>query len=196
MTTSDGYILRLFRIPNGLNGTFIEGRPAVLLQHGLYELSDCYIIRGTNLSLGFYLANQGYDVWAANTRGNLYSRNHTTLDPNTSPEFWDFSFPELINDHQANIEYILNQTGLDSISLIAMSAGGTSMFMSLFNQNEWFSRRLNLFISMSQLTRLDNIVGFPAIGLNSSLPWHILRQMNINELSNYNSLARGMQFLM
>jgi len=38
------------------------------------------------------MANLGYDVWLGNSRGNHHSRNHTTLDPDKSKQFWDFSW--------------------------------------------------------------------------------------------------------
>ena len=63
VTTSDGYILRLFRISHGLNDTYYPRRPVLLLQPGLFELPDTFIIRGTLLSPGFYIVNNGYDVW-------------------------------------------------------------------------------------------------------------------------------------
>ena len=33
-----------------------------------------------------------YDVWLLNQRGNYYSRQHNYFDPDTQPEFWNFSF--------------------------------------------------------------------------------------------------------
>lgn len=37
----------------------------------------------------FVLAEAGYDVWLANSRGNRFARGHTSLDIH-SDEFWDF----------------------------------------------------------------------------------------------------------
>jgi hypothetical protein len=30
----------------------------------------------------FVIAKSGYDVWLGNNRGNKYSRNHQSIDPN------------------------------------------------------------------------------------------------------------------
>lgn len=61
--TSDGYILKAFRIPHGKNQDSNEKRPAVIFQHGILDSADFGVCHGPELSPAFYLANLGYDVW-------------------------------------------------------------------------------------------------------------------------------------
>jgi len=42
-----------------------------------------------------------------NARGNFFSRNHLWLNPDTQPEFWDFSMEEIADiDLKAVVEFI------------------------------------------------------------------------------------------
>ena len=180
VTTSDGYILPLYRIPHGLNDEYTQGRPAVLLQHGIIDPSDGFIIRGPELSPAFYMANSGYDIWVANSRGSLHGRNHTTLDWQTDPEFYEFSFTDMVLDHRVNIQYILDQTGLESISFFGFNSGGSSMYVALVQQSEWFTQRVNLFLSFGAIVRLDYMYGPLGVAFQNPLPFEIFRRFNIN----------------
>jgi len=69
----------------------------VFLQHGVLASSESFVLLG-NDSSAFRLADKGYDVWMGNSRGNVYSRKHSSLDPdddNDHSTFWDFSFFEM-----------------------------------------------------------------------------------------------------
>jgi pimeloyl-ACP methyl ester carboxylesterase len=88
VTTLDGYILTLFRIPHGLQPSGIQ-RPPVLLQHALLCSSFDYVNNAPNESLGFVLADAGFDVWLGNNRGNQWGRQHVNLTVD-SEAFWDF----------------------------------------------------------------------------------------------------------
>ena len=94
-TTQDGYINCVFRI-SGQKGSRAllnknEKKPVILYQHGFLDAGATICCDGPN-SLAFYLVDNGFDLWLANTRGNRFSRHHTYLDPDTNEKFWDFSF--------------------------------------------------------------------------------------------------------
>ena len=75
---------------------------------------------GTELSLGFYLAANGYDVWLTSSRG-VEPTSHKTLKP-TEEKFWAWSYDEMaIYDTPAYIDYITSQTGASKIKYIGHS---------------------------------------------------------------------------
>lgn len=44
--------------------------------------ASTWLVNSPDESLGFILADNGYDVWFANVRGTKYSSEHTSLDSN------------------------------------------------------------------------------------------------------------------
>ncbi|KAH6928758.1 hypothetical protein HPB50_019241 [Hyalomma asiaticum] len=103
VTTEDGYLLRVQRIPHGrsdgaqkrkyrvLNG---ESTP-VLVLHGTAMSSADFVLNFPHQSLGFLLADAGYDVWLGNFRGNIYT-SHTRYS-SVNPFFWNFSVVIIVN---------------------------------------------------------------------------------------------------
>ncbi|XP_073944617.1 lipase 1-like [Choristoneura fumiferana] len=133
VVTSDGYILTTHRIPHGRDRNNQPGpRPAVLVMHGLLSSSADFLVLGPGNALGYILAEEGYDVWLLNARGNTFSRNHTTLDPDRrgDSEFWMYSWDEIGRlDLPAYIDYILETTGQEKVHYIGHSQGGSSILV-------------------------------------------------------------------
>ncbi|KAJ0111554.1 hypothetical protein Patl1_01927 [Pistacia atlantica] len=111
VTTEDGYILSMQRIPSGRSGGTPGNKPPVLLQHGLLMDAITWLLLPPEQSLAFLLADNGYDVWLANTRGTKYSLGHVSLSPNDSA-YWLWSWDELAAyDLPATFQYVHDQTG-------------------------------------------------------------------------------------
>lgn len=88
-------------------------------------------------SLGFYLANQGYDVFLANSRGNIYGQRHLNMS-SWEPKFWDFTF-----DHQVTydlpdiIEFVQKLTGKTKVGYVGHSQGTAMIFGLLSDRPEY-----------------------------------------------------------
>jgi len=139
--TEDGYILGLHRIPHGKDQTPGGDRPVVYLQHALITSSALWSFGPPKKSLAYVLADQGYDVWMGNSRGNPYSKNHTYLEPCSTSrckEFWDFDWHEGgMYDVTAGIDFALSYTGQDSVYYCGHSMGTTQYFVMLSMKPEY-----------------------------------------------------------
>ncbi|CAN6457267.1 unnamed protein product [Victoria cruziana] len=133
VTTGDGYILSLQRVNAPPHATLRRpekpGRP-VLLQHGIVMDGMAWVINGAEQSLAFQLADGGFDVWIANSRGTRFSRGHNHLS-DTDSKYWSWTWVELADfDLAANVDFVYNQTG-QKIYYVGHSLGTLIMLVSL-----------------------------------------------------------------
>ncbi|XP_043707391.1 triacylglycerol lipase 2-like isoform X2 [Telopea speciosissima] len=115
--TEDGYVLNMQRIPSGESSSSsgdddvkVNKQP-VLLQHGVLVDGMSWLLNSPQQSLPFILADSGFDVWIAHTRGTRFSRQHANLDA-SQREYWNWSWDELVDyDLPATFNFVYHQTG-------------------------------------------------------------------------------------
>ncbi|KAL6136973.1 hypothetical protein ACLB2K_062268 [Fragaria x ananassa] len=134
VTTEDGYVLSMQRIPAGKSRETSGNKIPVLLQHGLLMDGITWLLLPPDQALAFLLVDNGYEVWIANTRGTQYSLGHTSLTPD-DPAFWEWSWDELVAyDLPATYQYVYNQAG-QKIHYVGHSLG-TLIALGAFSKDQ------------------------------------------------------------
>lgn len=179
--TEDGYLLKVHRIAGDKSGK--KGGQPAFLQHGLLGSSADWVLNG-DTALAFYLADNGYDVWLGNARGNVYSKAHVSLSP-YSPEFWNFSWHEMATkDLPAVLYHISNTTGKAGQILYIGHSMGTTMSFVLSSVLPQVAKNIKLIVSLAPtafMTHLTSPVKYLAPFTND-LNW-IATNLGINQFN-------------
>ncbi len=151
--TSDSYILTAWRISKNIT----KNRP-IVLNHGLLDSSFSFILNEKNESLAYLLADEGYDVWVTNNRGNKYSKEHTEMNSRNDKNFWDFTWEDFAEkDLPANIEYVKKIAKSDKVIYIGHSQGTLQLFIQLC-LNPDFKDNLAGFFGLGPVLHVNNQV--------------------------------------
>ncbi|CAH2042726.1 unnamed protein product, partial [Iphiclides podalirius] len=189
VVTDDGYVLTVHRIPS--NGS------VVLLMHGLLGSSDDFVVSGPKSGLAYLLADEGYDVWMGNGRGNKHSRRHLSMDPSQA-SFWDFSWHEIgCRDLPATIDHILRTTDAEKLQYVGHSQGTTAFFVMASERPE-YNEKVSLMVALSPVAFMTHAKA-PLVKLlapGTPLLHSVLSGLGVYELLPDNASTRVLKKLM
>ncbi|XP_063163536.1 lipase member M-like [Candoia aspera] len=167
--TNDGYFLTINRILYGRKTSEkTASRPSVLVMPGVLTNCGIWVANEPNSSLGFILADAGFDVWLANNRGSRWCKRHQHLSHNEE-EFWNFSFHEMaMEDLPAIMHFILAKTGQKQLFYVGYSQGSTIGFIA-FSALPALAEKIKIFFALG-----------PVYLVNYFKPWY-KKLINIDE---------------
>lgn len=157
VVTDDGYIIEMHRIPHG-RGPCKDPchRQPILLMSGLLGDSTNYVLDFPKQSIGYVLADNKYDVWMGNVRGNTYGKRHKRYNKR-SKRFWNFSFHEFSKyDLPAQIDFVLKKTGRKDLLYVGMSQG-TLLFFTMLSERPKYNEKVKAFAGLAPFNKLSHM---------------------------------------
>ncbi|KAF6150035.1 hypothetical protein GIB67_002820 [Kingdonia uniflora] len=208
--TADKYILGVSRILPSTKQAPGAGctRTPVILQHGLMTDGNCWFLNNRNQNLPCILADRGFDVWIANTRGTRFSTGHETMSTKDK-EYWDWSWDELAKyDLPAYVKFVNTQTKQKPhyighsqgtiIALAAFSEGKVTNMLrsaSLLSPVAYLSHMLSAFdrvAAKSFLADAGMLIGLAEFDIKQ---FHVMNYLNLicstNRLNCYDPITIG-----
>lgn len=183
--TDDEYILSLHRIPAQCN----ETNKVVFLMHGLLDSSDSWLLQGPGYALAYILADEGFDVWMGNARGNKYSKAHKSLDTNQT-KYWQFSWDEIgMYDIPAMIDYITNVTS-KNIYYVGHSQGTTS-FLVMNSYKPEYNKKVKMMFSLAPIAWLIHTKSLIVKLFTGDIIFQYFLSM-LNEPSNFEDILSNL----
>ncbi|XP_049934759.1 triacylglycerol lipase 2-like isoform X2 [Nymphaea colorata] len=110
-------------------------------------------------SLAIILAENGFDVWIANSRGTRWSRGHTSLSPD-QPEYWAWSWDQLAQyDLPTVVNFVHEVTG-QKLHYVGHSLG-TLIALASFSEHKLVEkvRSAALLCPIAYLGHITTILG-------------------------------------
>ncbi|XP_034231031.1 gastric triacylglycerol lipase-like isoform X2 [Thrips palmi] len=157
VTTSDGYILGVFRVRSGTCRSY---RSVVIIPPGVLSNAASFIFLKEN-SLVYRLARECNDVWLLTFRGYIFGRGHTRLS-DTSSEFWDYyQYHWGVYDLPAQIEFVYRKTNSTRMRYFGVDQSGTALLFMNHVHGQRYQRFLAatyLFAPIGYLGRLKSVV--------------------------------------
>jgi len=164
ITTEDGYINSIWRIPSKSKKNYFLSNPnnnnkAILLQHGLLDDGWTWFALREN-SLPYKLADLGYDVYINHVRGTLFSTGH--IDPNKNylnfiGPYWDFSFDEFAKfDLTSAINFAKKKSNCEKIDYIGHSQGTLIFFLKYMLNPDFMEKNINKFVGVGTVPNVNN----------------------------------------
>lgn len=129
--TGDGFLLGLQRISSK---RFRPTKGPAFLYHGLMQGGDIWVLNGPEQSLGFVLADSGYDVWLGSTRSSKFSYGHVTYK-RTDSEFWNWDWDDLVSQDLPSMLRFVHTQANQPIYFIGYSQGTMTGFAT-FTQRD------------------------------------------------------------
>ncbi|XP_023224002.1 gastric triacylglycerol lipase-like [Centruroides sculpturatus] len=207
--TRDGYLLKLVRIPYGRKNRRrnTRNRRVAFLQHGFLGSASDWVMNFPSQSLGYILADEGYDVWLGNQRGNIYARRHVRYSPRSN-RFWNFSIDEHAKyDTPNSIDFVLKKTGQRQLYYVGWSQGCMIAFAFL-SENPRYNKIKAIFAlaptatvgyiesPIRYLAPLSNNLRllFSALGQRELLPNNYITKLFAQTVCPLNSICSNLYF--